>query len=109
MSRSVDVLAVLDSAKRVAALCDPLVRSAQHPASNSLEAQAFNLRGEIDAARAAVAALIEAVETYAASEAALVNRELAGINAEPHEKLQRRVHSAREELDIALARVRGAA
>lgn len=61
MSAPVDVLAVMDAAKRVAFLCDPLVRIAQHPASNSLEAQAFNLRGEIDAARAAVAELIEAM------------------------------------------------
>lgn len=57
----------------------------------------------------AVAELIEAVESYAEAEAALANRELAGINAEPHEKLQRRVHSAREELDAALARVKGGA
>lgn len=62
MSRCVDVLAVLDAAKRVATLCDPSVRAGQHPLSNSLEAQAYNLRGEIDEARAAVAELIEAME-----------------------------------------------
>ncbi len=57
---AIDVLAVLDAAKRVAVLCDPAIRIYQHPASNSLEAQAFNLRGEIDEAREAVAELIEA-------------------------------------------------
>lgn len=61
----------------------------------------------IEEARAAVAELIEAAESYAEDEAALANRELAGINAEPHEKMQRRVHSAREQLDAALARVKG--
>lgn len=57
--------------------------------------------------RAAVAELIEAADGYAEAEAALANWELSGINAESQEKLQRRVHSARERLDAALAGVKG--
>lgn len=56
----VDVLAAMDRAKNVLLLCDPLVRSRMPPLMNSLEAQAFNARTEIDEARAAVAELIEA-------------------------------------------------
>lgn len=91
MSTSVDVLAVMEDVGQV--LCGwGCVATAR----------------KIEDSHAAVAELIEAVESYAEAEAALANRELAGINAEPHEKLQRRVHSAREELDAALTRVRGA-
>lgn len=48
------VLEVMDAAKRVAVLCDPAIRLSQPRLSNSLEAQALNLRGEIDEARAAI-------------------------------------------------------
>lgn len=62
-----------------------------------------------DESRAAVAELIEAAEGYAEAEAALANRELAGINAEKQEKLLRRINGAREYFDAALALVKGGA
>jgi len=59
-TKGVDVRQVFASARRVAHLCDPLARAQQQPESNSLEAQAFNLLGELDAAEAAIDELIEA-------------------------------------------------
>lgn len=93
MSARVDVLAVMDSAKHVAVLCDPLVRSTRHPASNSLEALAFNLRGEIDEARVAVAELIEAAQA--------VENSCVRHDANDADLFQR--------LDAAIARVKGGA
>lgn len=59
--------------------------------------------------RSDLESLIDVVEAYAHAEEALANREYQGINAEPHGKLQARVHSARRDLEAALAAARGAA
>ena len=58
MNARVNPLVVMRDAMRVANLCDPLVRARQHPANNSLEAQAFNLRGVLPDATAQVAELV---------------------------------------------------
>jgi hypothetical protein len=105
---AVDVLVVLDKAKRVAALCGPLARLAQHPASNSLEDQAFNLLGEIGDARTAVAELIDTGREFFDAQANLDNHEAAGINADSYSTLMRHRNWARAEFEDALARVGGA-
>lgn len=66
-------------------------------------------RSALNEAIAAFSGLIGASDGYVEAEAALANRELGGINVEPHENLQRRVHAARQDLESALARVNGGA
>lgn len=101
MSRPVDVLAVLDSARKT--LWDSI------PNRASWTDEQLSQEDDIREARAAVAELIEATEAYAEAEAALAGRELEGINAESIDRLQPRVHATRRDLESALARVRGAA
>lgn len=98
MSASVDVLAVLDRASGMA----------RTVAGLSGDPKARKLLQELASTRDAVSELIEASDAYVGAEAALANREYDGINAEPYEKLQSRVHHARHDLEAALARVGGA-
>lgn len=96
----VDVLAVMDRTKNVLLLCDPLVRSQMPPLMNSLEAQAFNARAEIDDARAAVAELIEADLEVDEAEAECAKY--------PGEGSSRWLTNAKARRVAALSRVRGA-
>lgn len=98
MSAPVDVLAVM--ARDATA--------AWNDRHGDREIQEF-LGKESNEARAAVAELIEAADAYAEAEAALANREIEGINAESIDRLQPRVHAARRDLEVALARVKGGA
>ena len=63
---------------------------------------------KLDAARAAVAELIDASEAFYEAQTNMDNREYIGVNAEPHHKLQARLHDARRDFEAALFRVRGA-
>lgn len=88
----VDVLEVLDRAARVLDL-----------------GKSHYTAACVTDARAAVAELIDASEAFYEAQTNMDNREYMGVNAEPHHKLQARLHDARRDFEAALSRVRGAA